>query len=121
MISSAYKIRPHYRQIMRGESMPSDTWNKWICFYHEQVGDLNISRYMSPNGWQPTAYYFNDKREAEQAFIQHGWKSLPVTSREIQDARMIRDDMRRMMDADLDLEIRGMERDTWESERGMDV
>ena len=95
--------------------MPPYLWGKWFCFYREQVADVSIGRYMSPNGWQNTAYYFHDKREAQLAYGQHGWKDCPVTTQEIQDARMMRDDDRRMMDADLD-----MERDIWESARGMD-
>lgn len=116
MINSAYKIKPSYVQVAAGPGMPKDIWNKWYCYYRESIEGLSIARYMSPTGWQPSSYYFDSKREAELAFVQHGWKSLPVTTQEIRDARMMRDDCRHMME----LEEREMERDTWESARGYD-
>lgn len=90
--------------VEKGSGMVESTWNKWYCFYEETVGDLSISRYMSPTGWQRTAFYFDTKREAQLAFGQHGWKSLPVTTQEISDAKMIRDDCRMMINYDYDRE-----------------
>ena len=100
MIDSAYKITPTYTQVVKGPGMLEYTWDKWYCYYHEQVGDINISRYMHPDGWKEYCYYFNEKREAELAFVQHGWKSLPPTQQEISDQKMMRDDLRRSLNDD---------------------
>jgi hypothetical protein len=93
------KITPTYKQIAKSLAFSENLWGKWYCVYFEESGGKRFSRYMSPTGWQNTAYYFGEKREAQLAFGQHGWKSLAVTQEEIQNQKSMDESMREMGDA----------------------
>ena len=103
-------ITPRYTQIsLESETFSPNLRGKWYCSYAETYRGETIHRYMSPNGWQRTTYYFDTKREAEAAFLMFGRNTLPVTEQEYQDARMIRDDIEEMFLSDIEREL-----DVWE-------
>ena len=90
-----------YKQISKGLAFQDTLWGKWYCVTYVTCiagGNLQFPRYMSPDGWQTTSYYFESKRDAQLAFGQHGWKTLPVSDQEIRDRQFMNRSMREMFD-----------------------
>lgn len=38
-------------------------------------------RYLTPTGWERTAYYFKDRKEAEETFKKIGQTTLPLVTK----------------------------------------
>ena len=86
---------PTFREIEPGLSFGENLHHKWYCVVHLKVDGETLQRYMHPQGWERTAYYFDSKRDAQLAHAQHGWQKITVTSDDIFWARSMREDMER--------------------------
>ena len=62
-----------------------DTQDKWYLSYFEYVDGYPYDRYISEDGWQLTATYFNTPEEALEAFESFGQTPMPVSNEEVSD------------------------------------
>ena len=62
---------------------------QWYGYYHEEYEDedIKVPRYLGPNGWQRTCYYWNSEQEMLTAFYKFGQIHLPITCNEYQSCR----------------------------------
>ena len=59
---------------------------QWYCYYHEEYeeDDIKVPRYLGPNGWQRTCYYWNSEENMFRTFYTFGQIHLPMTCDEYQ-------------------------------------